>query len=109
MLKLLIYRANIVKEIGKLKQKRKLGVMDKEREVDIIEKLKKNIKPPLTEEMVEYIYEAIFAVLRSIEKNVKVSYLGPEATFTHQAAIEEFGVNVEYIPRKSIEDVFDDV
>lgn len=109
IIELLTKRAKLVSQIGRLKLKKNIGIMSKEREFDIIERLKKNIKPPLKEEMVEYIYDAILAALRSIEKRVTVSYLGPEATFTHQAAIEEFGPSVEYVPRKSIEDVFDDV
>jgi len=35
-----------------------------------------------------------------------ISYLGPQATFTHQAAWRAFGEGVEYIPAETIDDVF---
>jgi chorismate mutase/prephenate dehydratase len=38
-----------------------------------------------------------------------VSYLGPRATFTHQAALQRFGSAVEYRAARTIAEVFDDV
>jgi chorismate mutase/prephenate dehydratase len=38
-----------------------------------------------------------------------VAYFGPEATFTHQAALKNFGPEAEYVPVKSIADVFTEV
>jgi chorismate mutase/prephenate dehydratase len=38
-----------------------------------------------------------------------VAYLGPEATFTHQAAIRRFGASLDYAPQKTITDVFTEV
>ena len=40
---------------------------------------------------------------------MKIAYLGPEATFTHQAARSKFGASVEYIPAATISEVFDRV
>jgi len=37
---------------------------------------------------------------------VKIAYLGPEATFTHQAARRVFGSGARYIPAETIGDVF---
>ena len=31
----------------------------------------------------------------ALETDMKISYLGPEATFTHQAARSKFGASVE--------------
>ena len=39
----------------------------------------------------------------------RVSYLGPEATFTHEAAILRFGEGAALTPEQSIDDVFDEV
>jgi chorismate mutase/prephenate dehydratase len=38
-----------------------------------------------------------------------ISYLGPEATFTHQAAIQRFGSSLNYSAQKTVADVFSDV
>jgi chorismate mutase/prephenate dehydratase len=45
----------------------------------------------------------------SLEKSLTVAYLGPEATFTHQAAIRRFGASLLYTPQKTIADVFTEV
>src|SRR5712675_747960 len=45
----------------------------------------------------------------SLEKMLTVAYLGPEATFTHQAAIRRFGSSLRYAPQKTIGDVFIEV
>jgi chorismate mutase/prephenate dehydratase len=45
----------------------------------------------------------------SLEKSLTVAYLGPEATFTHQAAIRRFGASLLYSPQKTISDVFTEV
>ncbi len=42
-------------------------------------------------------------------KPPRIAYLGPEATFTHLAAIKRFGSQVEYLPCNSITDVFTEV
>jgi len=38
-----------------------------------------------------------------------IAYLGPEATFTHQAALQRFGNSLRYAPLKTITDVFSEV
>ena len=45
----------------------------------------------------------------SLEKTMTIAYFGPEATFTHQAAIRRFGSSLNYTPHKTITDVFTEV
>src|SRR6266704_2911799 len=45
----------------------------------------------------------------ALEKSMTIAYLGPEATFTHQAAIRRFGSSLRYSPQKTITDVFSEV
>ncbi len=45
----------------------------------------------------------------ALQKSLTVAYLGPEATFTHQAAIRRFGASLRYSPQKTITDVFTEV
>jgi chorismate mutase/prephenate dehydratase len=44
-----------------------------------------------------------------LEKSLTIAYLGPEATFTHQAAIRRFGSSLRYAAQKTIADVFAEV
>jgi chorismate mutase/prephenate dehydratase len=45
----------------------------------------------------------------ALEKKLVIAYLGPEATYTHQAAISNFGVSLDYHSIKTIPDVFGEV
>jgi chorismate mutase/prephenate dehydratase len=45
----------------------------------------------------------------ALEKTMTIAYFGPEATFTHQAAIQRFGSSLKYSPQKTIADVFTEV
>ena len=45
----------------------------------------------------------------ALEKNLKIAYLGPEATFTHLACMQRFGMSTDFIHEKDIADVFDEV
>jgi chorismate mutase/prephenate dehydratase len=41
-----------------------------------------------------------------VSEQLRISYLGPEATFTHQAARKTFGRSARYLPAETIGDVF---
>ncbi len=47
-----------------------------------------------------------FAVSRNLEMPQTIAYLGPEGTYTHQAARSRFGAMSRYIALANIEDVF---
>jgi chorismate mutase/prephenate dehydratase len=55
---------------------------------------------------VRAIYKEIISASRSLEKTLMVSYLGPEATFAHLAARQKFGSSTDYLPVRTISDVF---
>ena len=49
-----------------------------------------------TNESLRAIYREIMSSALSLEKSLTIAYLGPEATFTHQAAIRRFGSSLRY-------------
>ena len=55
------------------------------------------------------IYREIISASRALEKPLRVAYLGPEATFTHIAAREQFGSQVTFVPVETIPQVFAEV
>ncbi|MFH1367534.1 MAG: prephenate dehydratase [Elusimicrobiota bacterium] len=109
ILSLLNGRAGLVKRIGKAKMNSGGGFYAPHREKMIISLLASRNKGPLNAASVESIFREIVSVCRALESKIKVAYLGPEATFTHQAAIKNFGAAAEYLPAKSIGDVFNEV
>ncbi|EJP74849.1 MULTISPECIES: prephenate dehydratase [Campylobacter] len=100
-------RMEFVKKIGKLKQTSGAPIYRPERERAIISRLVNESKDgSLNKAAIEAIYLEIFAVSRNLESPQKIAYLGPEGTYTHQAAESRFGAMSSYLPLATIEAVF---
>ena len=106
ILELLNDRMDLVHEIGLIKKDSKESVYRPEREREIIIRLNKLSKGKLKTEAIKSIFQEVFSVARNIELPEKVSYLGPEGSFTHQAAETNFGSASQYLPLNSIKSVF---
>ena len=106
LLELLNERIKVVQKVGELKHRTGGAIYRPEREKAIVERLIKQNSGPLTEPAIEAIFLEIFAVARNFEQPQRVAYLGPEGSFTHQAAENRFGAMSEYIPLHSIPAVF---
>ncbi len=106
ILKLLNERVKLAIEIGKIKSKKKEDIFAPVREKEVVSNLVKLNKGPIPDDFLSDIFQEILNASRSIQKKIKISYLGPEATFTHLAALKIFGRHVRYIPVESIQDVF---
>ncbi|MBN1912947.1 MAG: prephenate dehydratase [Candidatus Omnitrophica bacterium] len=106
---LLNKRADITSKIGSLKRKAGKSVYSPEREREVLRRAIAQNKGPLTSEAIEAVYREIMSCSLSLEKPLKVAYLGPEASFSHQAALKRFGLQVEYLACNSISDVFSEV
>jgi chorismate mutase / prephenate dehydratase len=55
------------------------------------------------------VFREVISACRALERPIEVAYLGPEATFSHMAAREQFGANAHFVPAASIPQVFDEV
>lgn len=109
ILKLLSERARAAQKIGAEKARRQEEVYASTREQQIMERLAAANKGPLPEEAIDEIFRAIINNCRLLQKPLSIAYFGPEATFTHQAALKHFGRAADYRPLKTIADVFDEV
>ena len=61
------------------------------------------------EALLQAVFREVLSDQRALLRPVQVAFFGNPATFTHQAALQQFGRSAEYIPRKTIGDVFDAV
>lgn len=109
ILDLLNKRIAIAEQIGKFKRKRGIEAYQPDREKEIYDRLCKDNKGLFPNQAIKAIYREIMSASRSWEEALKIAYLGPEATFTHQAALEKFGASCEFVSKKSISEVFDEV
>ena len=109
ILKSINERLSAAKDIGEIKKSLGLPVLDKSREIKVIENLISKNDGLLTRDQVITIYLEIIAACREIQNPLRITYFGPEATFTHLAALKHFGHIDAYTPQLSIRDVFDEV
>ena len=109
ILDLINQRGEIALEVSLQKQKNSLKIYDPAREKEIEEKLRKNNKGPLTNDYVLSIFKEIVTGCRGLQNPTKVGYLGPEGSFSNQAAYHKFGSSSELIPLGSFEEIFEEV
>jgi len=109
IIKLLEKRAELVKEVGAIKRSRKMPFYSPDRETKIYKMIEENARGTFPTKSLKTIFREIMSASIKLEEPLVISYLGPEATFTHEAAIKRFGLSLHYIPEESIEDVFMDV
>ncbi|HOX01075.1 MAG TPA: prephenate dehydratase [Candidatus Paceibacterota bacterium] len=79
------------------------------RELSVFERVTRLNRGPITEEGLRAIYREIMSSALALQKSMTIAYLGPEATFTHQAAVQRFGSSLRYSAQKSIADIFAEV
>jgi chorismate mutase/prephenate dehydratase len=106
LLKLINNRMSFVKQIGEFKNKKQESIYRPDREQSILKRLHANSDGALSSKDIDAIFMEIFATSRSLELPERVAYLGPEGSFTHQAAKSRFGAIGSYVSLQSIEDVF---
>ncbi len=109
ILDLINQRLLVAKEIGDIKKQSGGFVYDKSRENEVMQRLNELNKGPLKPQALHQIFTDVISACREIQTPTRISYLGPEATFTHIAAMELFGHSSTYLPQTSIRDVFIDV
>lgn len=102
----LMERAAVVSDIGRLKNQRGDPVLVAGRERDLVNRLLALNTSPLPAESVEDIFNTIINHFRLLQKQITVAYFGPEASYTHQAAVKHFGKACALVGEKSIADVF---
>jgi len=107
---LLNERARCAVEVGKVKRETgQASVYSPEREREVLEHVVSRNEGPLTDNTLMAIWKEMMSGSLSLEKALKVAYLGPEGSFSHLAALEKFGQSVGLVAVRDIASVFDQV
>src|SRR5947209_1143064 len=109
LLLLLGERAALVHQVGSIKKQADAEIYSPEREQQLLDSLVERSEGRLTPESVRAIYREIMSASLALEKQVAIAFLGPEGTWTHQAAREKFGASVGYRSQSDIGAVFREV
>ena len=103
LLKLISKRAGLAREIGQIKN----GTAYRpEREAQVLARLCELNPGPLANEHIVRLFTEIVSLCRSMEEPLTVAYLGPQGTFSEEAALKRFGGVVTTLACSSIDDVF---
>jgi chorismate mutase/prephenate dehydratase len=109
ILKLLSERAAHANEIGRIKHTSGVAVYLPGREREVIEGMIAANPGPLSADHIAHIYTEIISACRALEHVPRVAFLGPEHTYSHEAARTSFGASVEFSPQPSFAAVFQEV
>jgi chorismate mutase/prephenate dehydratase len=105
ILELLNERATCNAEVGKLKGEAQIFVPS--RELAIFERLERANGGPFPTSAIRNVFREIISASISLQRGVKVAYLGPQGTYTHQAAIQQFGRMADFEPASTFSEIFE--
>jgi chorismate mutase/prephenate dehydratase len=109
ILQLLNRRAGFVARVAELKEKMKVPFYVPSRERQIVERLSASNSGPFPTEAIRSVFQEVFSACLSLERTVKIAYLGPEGTFSHMAVKHQFGLSARGVPMRTIAAVFEEV
>lgn len=106
LLALLNRRAALAHEVGEIKRGEGSAVFRPERETQVINNLQALNPGPLKPTSIAHIWREVMSACRALEANQRVAYLGPNGTFSEQAALQFFGSSIERMPCSNLDEVF---
>ncbi len=104
---LLNERAELSLEVGQIKNQSGREVYDPSRESLVYQYLLQVSQGPLSNKALQDIYREIISSSRALQGPIAVAYFGPEASFTHLAALAHFGRSARFSAQTTIAMVFD--
>lgn len=109
ILRIISHRGRLAQKIGMIKKGRGKKIYVPSREKQILDRLLKRNKGPFNELALRAIFREIISATRALEEPIRVAFLGPEATFTHKAAVTHFGESALFDSKPDIDSVFREV
>ncbi|TFH86748.1 prephenate dehydratase [Billgrantia azerbaijanica] len=111
ILRLISERALCAKQVAEVKTQSDPGAVfyRPEREAQVLRRIMELNQGPLNSEEMARLFREIMSACLALEQPTKVAYLGPEGTFTQQAALKHFGESAVSLPMAAIDEVFREV
>jgi len=109
LVELLNERAKIVVEVGAFKRASGTPIYAPDREASLLRKILDSNPGPLPNRTIEAVYREMMSGSFALERPLRIGYLGPPGSYSHQAAVSQFGSSVELKDLGSIGAVFTEV
>lgn len=108
---LIAERARWAQQVGRAKGKLAAAVdyYRPEREAQVLRQVVDRNDGPLADDVLLRLFREIMSACLAQQEPLRVGYLGPEGTFSMQAALRHFGHSIKALPMASIEEVFQEV
>ena len=106
LLSLVNQRAHVAEQVGELKKQEGTAFFRPDRVAQVIEKIKSNNPGPIKGAHVAAIWREIMSACLALESPQRVAVLGPEGTFTEEAAVQYFGGAADFLYCNTFEEVF---
>jgi len=104
LVRLLNRRASLAQQVGALKNG--APAYRPEREAEVLRRVSEAGAGPLSAQRLVAVFREIISACRALEEPIRVTYLGPEGTFSEQAVRKHFGAAVEALGEASVDDAF---
>jgi chorismate mutase/prephenate dehydratase len=103
-------RADLAQQVAHVKK----GLGDEtyyrpEREAQVLRRVMEANQGAINNEDMARLFRQIMSACLALEQPIKVAFLGPEGTFTQEAAIKHFGDGAISMPMSAIDEVFREV
>jgi chorismate mutase/prephenate dehydratase len=92
-------RAELARQVAEWKRARGKPYHAPERERQVLDRLASRAHGAFPSDAVRPVFLQIIGACLALEQRLKVGYLGPEATFAHQAARGRFGLGAQHLPQ----------
>ncbi|HOE12179.1 MAG TPA: prephenate dehydratase [bacterium] len=106
---LLHRRGECAQKVGQIKNERGEPFYVPAREKEILERLTQMQDGPFPKEAIAAVYKEIISACLSLQKTIRVAYMGPEASYHHLAGMSHFGRSAVFVPVRTIDAVFTEV
>ena len=103
-------RAECAMEVAKIKTAAGDRVFYRpDREAQVLQRIKDRNQSLLPDDEMARLFREIMSACLALEQPMRIAFLGPEGTYTHDAALKHFGHSVNTAPHATIDEVFRDV
>lgn len=109
IVELLGRRADVSRRVGALKRHDGGAVYTPAREAEILDRLIRLSAGAFRPDHLRAIYREILSASRDLQRPPRIAFLGPKATYGHQAALQRFGAAAQYVPAATNPGIVDEV